>query len=202
MRIWQQDTRVSGLLLTFDPRFRKILIQSTCPVVADEFETNIRTANVSKDLKQIRDTKGPGMPLVLPDEQGFPMQLKRKVSKKVPMNAYAAAMRSGGHENPNYNYNSSPNNAQTPSAASGSGNFGPVYESVPSNRVQEKLYDPSSMPAAPPVPGGSRPTNSNAGRASGSKVKAVYDYDAQNTDELQLEYGMTLTLVDQTPEVC
>lgn len=167
--------------------------------IADEFEKNIRTADVSKDLVQIRATKGPGMPLVLPDEQGFPMQLKRKVSKKLPMNAYAEAMRSGGHANPNYNYSTGEQSAKPPSGENS--NFGPVYETVPTNRVQETVYSPSSMPQAPPVPGGSRPANSNAGRAPGSKVKALYDYEAQNADEIKLEYGNILSLVTQSAEV-
>ena len=53
-------------------------------------------------------------------------------------------MRGGGAANPSYN----PGSPGPADPAAASGNFGPVYETVASNRVQQTLYDPGTMPAA------------------------------------------------------
>ncbi|XP_032893384.1 protein kinase C and casein kinase substrate in neurons protein 2 isoform X2 [Amblyraja radiata] len=153
--------------------------------IYQELEHVIKTADPQEDLKWFRCTYGPGMPMNWPQFEEWSVDLNRTLSrrekpKKTADGVILTSVSQTGEQVP-----------QPPKSSSDEKN---------PNYTTEWSDDESNNPFNSNEANGDNPFEENHSAVLEVKVRALYDYEGQERDELSFKAGDELTKVEDEDE--
>ncbi|XP_078402876.1 protein kinase C and casein kinase substrate in neurons protein 1 isoform X2 [Cetorhinus maximus] len=151
-----------------------------------ELEQVIRIADSQEDLKWFNSTHGPGMPMNWPQFEEYSQDMTHTVAKKEKVKKVNDGVT-----------NISPGGEQVTQAV----DRGSV-SSYEKNQAYSAEWsdDETNNPSTNDANGGANPFDEEVSPAPGVRVRALYDYEGQEQDELSFKAGDLLTKIEDEDE--
>ncbi|XP_034993604.1 protein kinase C and casein kinase substrate in neurons protein 2 isoform X3 [Zootoca vivipara] len=177
--------------------FREVLLEvqkhldlSTVPGYKNiyrELEHNIKAADTVEDLRWFRANHGPGMSMNWPQFEDWSADLNRTLSRREKKKAADGVTLTGINQTepvPQQNKNSSVSSSEK-------------NQSYSADWSDEETNNPFSSNDAPPE---TNPFDEDTSPAMEVRVRALYDYEGQELDELSFKTGEELTKIEDEDE--
>ncbi|XP_033004221.1 protein kinase C and casein kinase substrate in neurons protein 2 isoform X6 [Lacerta agilis] len=177
--------------------FREVLLEvqkhldlSTVPGYKNiyrELEQNIKAADTVEDLRWFRANHGPGMSMNWPQFEDWSADLNRTLSRREKKKATDGVTLTGINQTepvPQHNKNSSVSSSEK-------------NQSYSADWSDEETNNPFSSNDAPPE---TNPFDEDTSPTMEVRVRALYDYEGQELDELSFKTGEELTKIEDEDE--
>ncbi|XP_057226537.1 protein kinase C and casein kinase substrate in neurons protein 2 isoform X3 [Malurus melanocephalus] len=153
-----------------------------------ELEQNIKTADAVEDLRWFRANQGPGMSMNWPQFEEWSADLNRTLSRREKKKASDGVTLTG--------INQTGDQVSQPNKHSSVGSY-EKNQSYPTDWSDEESNNPFSSTDAN---GDTNPFDEDTPPAMEVRVRALYDYEGQEQDELSFKAGDELTKMENEDE--
>ncbi|XP_051986320.1 protein kinase C and casein kinase substrate in neurons protein 1-like [Xyrauchen texanus] len=185
-----EDTRLNFLreVLLDLKRHLNLAESQSYATVYRELEHNISLACAQEDLKWFSNIHGPGMNMNWPQFEEFNPDLSHSINKKEKIKK--------NHEEVTLTQLTHGENHSTPPT----GERGSVSSYERNQQYSAEWSDDEQPPAAQPVSETNGSANPFDEESKGTRVRALYDYDGQEQDELTFKAGNVLIKLEDEDE--